>query len=138
MSRYVLDTSVAIAWYLPETFADAARAWQNGMIAERVQFVVPTLHYWEFANVLRTHVRGRALDDDLAREIWTLHLDAPLETVEPPIENILSVALETGTTAYDAVYIALAVQLDVPFLTAERPTTPWVKHLGKRVHSILR
>jgi len=138
MSRYVLDTSVAIAWYLPEAFADAARAWQNGMIEKRVQFVVPTLHYWEFANVLRTHVRGKALDGDLAREIWALHLDAPLETAEPAVDNVLNVALETGTTAYDAVYIALAVQLDVPFLTAERPTTPWVRHLGKRVQSILR
>lgn len=138
MSRYVLDTSVAIAWYLPETFADSARTWQKKMIEERVQLVVPTLHYWEFANVLRTHVRSKALDGDLAREIWALHLDAPLETAEPLIEDVLSVALETGTTAYDAVYITLAMQLDVPFLTAERPSTPWVKHLGRRVQSILR
>lgn len=28
MSRYALDTSVAIAWYLPETFANAARSWR--------------------------------------------------------------------------------------------------------------
>jgi predicted nucleic acid-binding protein len=138
MVRYVLDTSVAIAWYLPESFADSARTWQTRMIEEQVQLVVPTLHYWEFANVLRTHVRARTLDADLAKDIWTLHLDAPLQTAEPPFEEVLSVALDIGTTAYDAVYVALAVHLDVPFLTAERPSTPWVKHLGKRVQSILR
>jgi predicted nucleic acid-binding protein len=53
VSTFVLDTSVAIAWYLPEVFADSARAWQGRMLEERLRFVVPTLHYWEFANVLR-------------------------------------------------------------------------------------
>lgn len=138
MSRYVLDTSVAIAWYLPEAFSDSARTWQSRMMEDRVQLVVPTLHYWEFANVLRTYVRGRTLDARLAQDIWALHLDAPLELVEPPLAEVLSVALDAGTTAYDAVYIALATELDVPLLTAERPSTPWVKHLGKRVQSILR
>jgi hypothetical protein len=57
---------------------------------------------------------------------------------EPPFEEVLPIALDAGTTAYDAVYIALAQQLDVPLLTAERPSTPWVRHFGKRVQSILR
>lgn len=137
MSRFVLDTSVAIAWYLPEAFAEAARSWQGRMLDERVDLVVPTLHYWEFANVLRTHVRSRTLDPALAGDIWRLHLDAPLQTIEPSIEAVLGLALEHGATAYDAVYIALAIQLDVPILTAERTSTPWVKRLGKRVQSIL-
>jgi predicted nucleic acid-binding protein len=107
------------------------------MLAERVDFVVPILHYWEFANVLRSHVRGKALEARLAEDIWALHLDAPLEIVEPPVEAVFAIAIEHGTTAYDAVYIALATHLDVPFLTAERPSTPWVKGLGKRVQTIL-
>jgi len=52
----VLDTSVAIAWYLPETFRSAARAWQSQLLDGRVRLVVPGLHYWEFGNVLRTYV----------------------------------------------------------------------------------
>jgi|SRR6185436_7228014 len=138
MSRFVLDTSVAIAWYLPEVFAEAARSWQGKMLDERVDFVVPTLHYWEFANVLRTHVRARTLDSKLAADIWALHLDAPLLTIEPPMEAVLDLALEHGATAYDAVFITLATHLDVPLLTAERATTPWVSHMGKRVQTILR
>ena len=138
MSRYVLDTSVAIAWYLPEAFAEPARTWQTRMLEGRAQLVVPGLHYWEFANVLRTHVRARTLDVRLAHDIWSLHLDAALEVAEPPAELVLGVAIEFGTTAYDAVYITLATHLDVPLLTAERPSTPWVRQMGKRVQSILR
>jgi predicted nucleic acid-binding protein len=138
MSSFVLDTSVTVAWYLPEAFADPARGWQARMLEERVHFIVPTLHYWEFANVLRTHLRSRTLDAKLADDIWALHLDAPLQVVEPPSESVLALALEYETTAYDAVYIALAIHLDVPVLTAERSSTPWVRKMGKRAHTILQ
>lgn len=37
---------------------------------------------------------------------------------------------------YDAVYIALCLSLDVPFITAERTTTPWVVKLGDRIRSV--
>jgi hypothetical protein len=37
---------------------------------------------------------------------------------------------------YDAVYVALAVSLDAPGVTAEKTTTPWVVKLGDRVRSI--
>ena len=102
MSSFVLGTSVAVAWYLPEEFAVSARDWQARMLEERVHFHVPTLHYWEFANVLRTHLRSRALDDKLAADIWALHLDAPLQVAEPPTASVLDVALD-GRTRFDTV-----------------------------------
>jgi predicted nucleic acid-binding protein len=132
----VLDTSVAIAWYLPETFRAAARAWQSRLLDGRVRLVVPGLHYWEFGNVLRTYVMRSELEVDLAEQIWALHLEAPLEVAEPERSEVLATALEYGATVYDAVYIALGRSLDLPLLTAERTTTPWVVKLGRRVESV--
>jgi predicted nucleic acid-binding protein len=134
----VLDTSVAVAWYLPETFRAAARAWQSRLLDGRVRLVVPGLHYWEFGNVLRTYVLRSELEADLAEQIWSLHLEAPLEVAEPERAEVLATALEYGATVYDAVYIALGRSLDLPLLTAERTTTPWVVKLGRRVESVLR
>jgi predicted nucleic acid-binding protein len=134
----VLDTSVAIAWYLPETFRAAARVWQSRLLDGRVRLVVPGLHYWEFGNVLRTYVMRSELDVDLAEQIWALHLEAPLEVAEPERAEVLATALEHGATVYDAVYIALGRSLDLPLLTAERTTTPWVVKLGRRVESVLK
>ncbi|MEO8217132.1 MAG: type II toxin-antitoxin system VapC family toxin [Acidobacteriota bacterium] len=136
MKSYVADTSVAVAWYLPEVFSDTARVWQSRLLDGRVRFVVPGLHYWEFANVLRTYVRRGELDESLSREIWRLHLDAPLDVVEPGVDRVLPLALEYQMTAYDAVYVALALELDLPLLTAERSSTPWVKKLGNRVLTV--
>jgi predicted nucleic acid-binding protein len=132
----VLDTSVAIAWYLPESFRAAARAWQSRLLDGRVRLVVPGLHYWEFGNVLRTYVMRSEMESDLAEQIWSLHLEAPLEVAEPERAEVLATALEYGATVYDAVYIALGRSLDLPLLTAERTTTPWVVKLGHRVESV--
>jgi predicted nucleic acid-binding protein len=133
----VLDTSVAIAWYLPETFRAAARAWQS-LLDGRVRLVVPGLHYWEPGNALRNYVMRSELEGDLAEQIWALHLEAPLEVAEPERAEVLATALEYGATVYDAVYIALSRSLDLPLLTAERTTTPWVVKLGGRVESVAR
>ena len=89
------------------------------------------------ANVLRMYVKRREIEPSLARDIYTLHLEAPLETEEPERAEVLAAAaLELDATAYDAVFIALARGLDVPLLTAERKTTPWVVRLGKRVETV--
>jgi predicted nucleic acid-binding protein len=138
MKAAVLDTSVAVAWYLPEVFASAARVWQSELVSQQARLYVPSLHFWELGNVLRTYVLRRELDEATAREIWELHLEAPLELQEPPRERVLNIALEYGATVYDAVYIALALEIGVPLLTAERPSTPWLRKLGPAATSIVK
>ena len=49
--------------------------------------------------------------------------------VDPDRSRVLEVALEYQATAYDSVFIALALDLGLPLLTAERWTTPWVASL---------
>jgi len=136
VNTYVIDTSVTVAWYLDERFSAAARGWQDQLLSGRARFLVPSLHYWEFANALRTLVARGELDEPLAQEILDLHLDAPLETAEPDRRGTLQVALEYGATVYDAVFIALAQAHDVPLITAERSTTSWVVRLGDRVETV--
>ena len=133
MRGYVLDTSVAIAWYLSEEFSAAARVWQQKLLSEDVEFIVPGLHFWEFGNVLRTYVRRGELDERLAQEVYEAHVEAPLTTVEPDRRAVLTTALEFEATVSEAVYICLVLNRDVALLTAERTTTPWVTKLGDRV-----
>ena len=136
MNAYVLDTSVAVAWYLEEVFSTSARAWQDRLLTGKVVLVVPSLHYWEFANVLRTLFQLRELQEDLAREIYELHMDAPLELGEPDQKSVLDVALRYGATAYDAVYISLCLSRDIPLITAEKTTTTWVTKLRNRIEPV--
>lgn len=136
MNTYVLDTSVAVGWYLDEAFSGSARTWQEKLLQGKITLLVPLLHYWEFANVLRTLVQRREISEALAREIYELHLEAPLERAEPDEEQVLDVAFEYGATAYDAVYISLSLSRGVPLITAERTTTPWVVKLGDQIEAV--
>jgi len=137
MIRRVVDTSVAVAWYLPESFSAAARRWQRRMLDGTAELLVPSLHYWEFANVLRTRVRRGELDAGSASEVFSLHLDAPMLAIEPDRGSVLDVALKYGATAYDAVFLALCIAHDIPFLTGERPTNPWIRKLGRLADCII-
>lgn len=132
MKSLVLDTSVAVAWYLPESFSTEARRWKKRMIDEDVGFVVPCLHYWEFASVLCTSVTRGEIEEDLATGIFKTHLDAPLAIQEPDRSLVFATAIRYGATAYDADFISLVLGADLPPLTGERTTTPWVVKMGKR------
>jgi predicted nucleic acid-binding protein len=136
MNTYVLDTSVAVAWYLDEVFSPSARIWQDRLLSGKAILVVPSLHYWEFANVLRTLVQRRELSEDLALEIFELHLEAPLEQTEPEKKAVMKRALEYGATAYDAVYISLCLAEGFPLITAEKTTTAWVAKLRDRIEAV--
>lgn len=57
---------------------------------------------------------------------------------EPPRATVLDTALEYEATAYESVYIALALTRDLPLLTGERTTRPWVVKLGERVECVRR
>jgi predicted nucleic acid-binding protein len=98
--------------------------------------VVPGLHYWEAANVLRTLVARAELDAELAFEIYHLHLEAPLTVREAARAEVLATSLRFGSTAYDAVYLSLALDSDIQLLTAERRTNSWIVKLGKSVEIV--
>ena len=136
MSLFVIDTSVTLAWYLEEEFSPAARQWQDRLLSGAVRLLVPSLHYWEFANALRTLAARKAIKEGTAQELLDLHLDAPLEVAEPDRREVFRLALEYGATAYDAVFICLALAHDVRLVTAERSTTRWVTKLGGRVQQV--
>ncbi len=132
----VLDTSVAIAWYVPESFSASARRWQKSLLRGEITMSVPSLHYLEMANVLRTYVRRAEFDAETAEEIYRLHLLAPIEVIEPARETILETAFSHDCTSYDAAYVALALELDLALVTAERTTTPWVAKLKSRARIV--
>ena len=131
MKSLVLDTSVAVAWFLPEAFSSEAREWRMRMMEKEVEFYVPNLHFFEFGNVLRKYVLFRDISEKAAQEIYLLHLESPLKKITPNNSELLKTSLKYNSTIYDAVYISVALDLQAPLLTAERATREWVAKLGK-------
>lgn len=117
MPVYVVDASVGIKWFLPEERTDAAER----LLVGHHRLLVPDSFFPEVANILWKHVQRNAITQEEARRVVSRLADFPLAVFpSPPIMMAaLEIAMQTGRTAYDSIYIALAVRENVPLVTAD-------------------
>jgi predicted nucleic acid-binding protein len=124
VSRFVLDASVALAWVLDNPIPDyAARVRQAILSGERA--LVPTLWHLEIANGLVTAERRRDLtnaDVQAALEEIQITAGQAIDTDESLVrvhEAFVS-ARSHQLTAYDAVYLELALRERLPLATLDK------------------
>ena len=115
----VLDASVVLKWFVDE--ADSVRALQlrEEFCRGTREIVVPDLLLFEVANALRYNPGFTA--EAIKRAIRTL-FDMGLEVVAPTyslVAEAIELAKSLDVTCYDAVYLALAEQLGLEFVTAD-------------------
>lgn len=122
---YVLDASVAAKWVLPphgEELVDKALEVQRKFSLQEIRFVVPDLFWPEFGNILWKAVRqGRMTRSSATDALFELR-EQKLKTIDSPmlIQAAFEIAVAFERTVYDAMYVALAVMLNAPLLTADQ------------------
>lgn len=124
MSNLVVDASVAIKWLPPfqkeplvseaETLLDE---WEQGTI----DLIAPDLIWAEIANVHWRAVRhNKCSSADAQASLAIMHQqDVPTVPSESLIDLALRIALLHGRSAYDSLYVALAVTLGTELVTAD-------------------
>jgi predicted nucleic acid-binding protein len=115
----VVDTSVAVKWFIPENHsAEAGRFLGAGFWPH-----IPVLLYSELTQTIwkKVYQRKEIATED-GREILRDLMVIPLQVhpVTPLLEQALDIALATGRTVYDSLYLALAVSLDCKLVTADQ------------------
>jgi predicted nucleic acid-binding protein len=118
VSRYVVDASVAIKWYLPEIHnAEAQRLLQTGTV-----LLAPDLIFSEVGNILWKRVRASDLTEGEAevvlQSLGQSHL--AISPSWPLVMLALEIACQTQRTVYDSLYLALAVREKVTLVTADQ------------------
>ncbi len=121
MAAFVVDASVAAAWLLPDERSEAADAVLERLALDGAH--APSLLWYELRNILVMATRrGRLPDGEAALALSRLRR-LPIETVDMTLSDdaaVLRAAREHRLTAYDAAYLALAQNLNVPLATADR------------------
>ncbi len=117
MSVFVVDCSVAVKWYVPESHAESAAR----LLDERFELHAPDLLFPEFGNsLLKKQRRGELTGEDVGailKALWTVPLE--IHSSQWLLEGAIELATRTGRTVYDTLYVALGLLLDCPVVTAD-------------------
>ena len=124
MKSFVVDASVAAKWCLPATgepLAVEAQELLDQYARGRIGLVVPDLFWAELGNVLWKAVRqNRVTERDAEASIVRVR---QLGLLVVPAANLLvealTVALSSGRSVYDCLYIVTAMAKRVLLLTAD-------------------
>lgn len=114
--EFVIDASVAAKCFLSEEGSDAAR---RRVIADH-RFLAPDLLVLEIANVAARHARRGTITEAFAVEM-VRDVGGLVDEIVPTsglVESALEFALQ-GFSAYDGVYLALAMKQGCAVLTAD-------------------
>ena len=116
---YVLDASVAAAWFFPDE-EDATASEAEALLISDVA-LVPALFWFEIRNLLLVgERRGRTTPADSA--LFLARLDAlPIEVDGMPMSgDVLALARSHALTVYDAAYLELTRRRAVALATLDR------------------
>ena len=113
----VVDVNVLAYLYLPGPFTSAV---EKLMLLD-VQWAAPRLWRSEFRNILATYMRKNLLTLEQAIDMFKSAEDL-LSTNEYEVSSwqVLQLAKDSGCSAYDCEYVALARHLRIPLFTADK------------------
>jgi predicted nucleic acid-binding protein len=134
VKRFVLDASVALAWFLdraPAPYADHVRQ----LLLRGNRAVVPALWQLEIANgFITAERRGILTASDTTEALRDLDLviAQAIENSQDPISmrRALHAGRKFGLTAYDAVYLETALGQGLPLATLDRRLTAAASKAG--------
>ncbi len=118
MSVFVVDACVAAKWVFPESHTENSLR----LLADRNRLHAPDFLFAELDNVVCKRIRrgeinrveGNRVREALRRFPIQTHSFLPL--LDPGVE----IAVRSGRSLYDCLYVALAVLLDGRMVTADR------------------
>ena len=132
----VLDSSVALKWiFADEDGAEHAVRVRNDHISGKNEIAVPTLFFYEIANVLATKVKLSAVEALEAFELISAFEFNVHELDNTEYMEAMNLAMKHKISVYDASYHVLATRLGCRFLTTDRKY--WEKMKGMDVAELL-
>lgn len=121
MADLVIDSSVAVKWFVVEPYSTEARRilddYQNGTTS----FLAPDLINAEFGNVIWKKQIFQGLDaadaQDIINKFRALHFTfTPTAAL---LDDAYKIAVRHRRTVYDALYLALSLREGCQFVTAD-------------------
>jgi len=121
-AAFILDASVTMTWLFKEETTPQSAALLARLEVEAV--LVPALWYLELANVMALAEKKRRITPaDTAAfisELGQLDIQVDAESTARTFTHLLPLCRDHGLTAYDAVYLDLALLRHLPLATLDQ------------------
>lgn len=123
---YIIDASVILKWFIPEEHSERALRLKDS----DARLHAPAFLTLEVGNVLSKKRRRGELTTRDAEDIWRAFRRAPIRRYadEMLVLAAFDLAHHTKQSLYDSLYLALAMQLNLTFLTADRKFYNGLQH----------
>jgi predicted nucleic acid-binding protein len=133
--RFVLDASIAVKWQLTdEEYWDQAHDLITGYARGTIELVAPEHIRYEVPNAVIVASQGRRpriTPEQAAGSVDEfLRLAVPTVTDDELILRAAELARLHGCAFYDGLYVALALRLSIPLITADDKLYRLFSHLG--------
>jgi len=122
MSELVIDSGVAVKWFVIETYSPEADRILQEYRQGKWSFLAPDFIYAEFGNVIWKKQAFQGLNPADAEQIvsdFRTQISLSLTSAADLLEDGYRLAVAHKRAVYDALYLALSLQIGCPFVTAD-------------------
>lgn len=132
MKAYVLDASLVAAWLLPNQSTAVSKKLFDE--APRTDLRAPTFFAYEMHRLaLKAEIGGWFAGAEVEQWLvmfWGLPIHLAAHPTPPEFSRVRDLARSTRTSFYDALYLDLAMRLELPIVSADIPLIDAATELG--------
>ena len=143
--KYVLDSSVAFKWVVPESDTPRAVQLRDEFRAAVHELIAPDVFPPELAHALTRAERQGRINDAVTRLIDVLTTSPILIPSLPLLLRAADISSTLRVGVYDCLYVALAEREGCELVTADtrllanlKPTFPFIIDLASLCHDLFR
>lgn len=119
--KYVVDTSVAVKWVIPESGMGIEAGTDQALALLEHELSAPDCIIGEFANALFKKVQRKEISAQQAQLAFAI-LPATVSFFPSAdlIDSALSLALDIVHPVHDCIFLVAAIERGIPLITADR------------------
>jgi predicted nucleic acid-binding protein len=136
MKKYIVDASTCLKWIFDdEENVDYARRLLSDYLSEKILLVAPSLWLVEVSNAIKSAVLSKRITTQKGKELLSLIMEAKPKIIsfEGYIESAFDNACKYHISVYDSLYLTIALENNIRFITADIKLFIQIKELQGRV-----
>lgn len=131
MPATVIDASIACAWCFPDEQTDYTRTVFHALSSSVLDALAPQLWAYEIRNSILMGFRRQRITRADAEEFLLSLNDLNIALKEPAsYDDVFLLAENHGLTVYDAAYLSLAMEENLPLATLDRQLIQSARKVG--------